>query len=181
MKTTVEILSIRTLLQRKRLSVPFYQIADTLKSLYSMDKSMKDIIKLLKHHWKLGSPNLGFPGKLQLFQSPLQVLGHPVTASFARLQPFFPMSYRKVPIVKGGLIVLDLDKLKLKKGPIKYTHMDFDTNRLVEVSGAMARIIDQPQVKGALWVPINVKINSSKLINQAKECLTDSNSYHLIS
>lgn len=174
--TSKEFLDTMSLLKKHRLVVPVYQIADTLKSLFGLSESIQVLMDQLNHGLQQGFTDLGFPGKIKVFRSPIQVVGHPVTERFIKKQSYFPMSYRKVPIEKGALLILDLENHKLKKGPIQYTHMDFDTNRLLEVKGVMARIIDAPQVKGALWLPVNKEI-SLPLLQKAKSILTQSSSY----
>lgn len=177
--STKDILKTVLLLKKHKLVIPVYQIADTLKSLFELSDSIETICESLKKGIKNGLPDLGFPGKIEIFTSPIQVIGHPVTERFIKRQSYFPMSYRKVPIEKGALLILDMDHGKLKKGPIKYTHMDFNTDHLVEINEAMMRIIDAPQVKGALWLPLQKEI-SYKLIEQAKKNLTNKQNYSII-
>jgi hypothetical protein len=56
--------------------------------------------------------------------------------------------------------------------------MDFNTDHLVKLKGAMMRIIDAPQVKGALWLPLQKDV-SYKLIQQAKTILTNKQNYSI--
>lgn len=177
--TSVDILSTLALLKKHGLVVPIYQIADTLRSLFQLSEPIMDIYKKIEYGLQNGIPDLGFPGKIKIFHSAIQVLGHPATDRFIQKQPYFPMSYRKVPIEKGALLILDLENGRLKQGSIKYTTMDFDTDHVVEVSGAMARIIDAPQVKGALWLPVKKKHIPSSILERAKNILTDERNYAL--
>ena len=177
--STKEIQKTMLLLKKHKLVIPIYQIADTLKSLFELSDSIGTICDFLEKGLENGLPDLGFPGKIKVFHSPIQVIGHPVTDRFIKKQSYFPMSYRNVPIEKGALLILDMEHGKLKKGPMKYTHMDFNTDHLVQVTGAMMRIIDAPQVKGALWLPLQKDV-SYKHIQHAKTILTNEQNYSII-
>jgi hypothetical protein len=132
--------------------IPFYQIADTLASLYPEvcedGLTVATLALRLEKAFKYSDTTLGYPGKIRVFQSNARVLGWLVQdTKFNRRYSTFPMNYRDVPIEKGSLLVIDLtQKLRLKRQPVKYAGKI--------TAPIVARIIDAPAVKGAQWTPL---------------------------
>lgn len=141
------------------LTIPYYQIADTICSLYPSvaDKKggVKNVATILKRGLTSGDVQLGgLSNIVTVVKSNVKVLGQLVTTtdSFIKKQPIFPMGYGAVPVNKGSLIIIDLDaKLRLKDGTVKYV-----INGETYETSVIARIIDAPAVKGAMWTEMSV-------------------------
>lgn len=169
-----DIQDIYATLRKKRLVVPFYQIADALRTLHGIHVTPQ----ALEDRLKAGIPHLGYPGVVAILKSRAVVAGIPVTnRKLIQLQPVFPMGYRPVPIEKGCLLIVDLEGKGLKKGVIKYMGMDLDENKQVQIEGVMARIIDAPQVKGAVWVEREKQWALEKVLKKAEVLLVDKQRY----
>ena len=138
--------------------VPYYQIADTICSLYGDSYGNQ---KALALHIKqcLEARELDqLPDVISVVRSNACTLGRMVTGPTK--QKVFPMGYGQVPIKKGCLIIIDMtDKLELKEATAKYTIDETDHTMPIVI-----RIIDAPAVKGALWTELQVGANRQKRI-----------------
>lgn len=172
-----DIKGIYATLRKKRLVVPFFQIADALKTLHGIQVSPE----ALEDRLKAGVSHLGYPGKVAIMKSRAVVAGMSVSGrKLIQLQPVFPMGYRPVPIEKGCLLIVDLEGKGLKKGKIKYMGMDMDENKQVQLEGVMARIIDAPQVKGAVWMKTDTQWALDKVLKKAETLLVAEEMYKTV-
>ncbi len=175
-----EVVDIHQSIKRAGMAIPYYQIADTLANFYPrvlQDRQM--LATMLQTELNAGNPNMGFPGKIKIFKSKARVLGHLVAAPKLKFQHrVFPMGYRDVPIERGVLLVIDLESaqpLRLKSGAVKY-----NAGNGHKVSApVIARIIDAPAVKGALWTPEAEfdKNKIARLVAKAECILTNPTSF----
>lgn len=125
----------------QRCKIPYRQISDTLFTLFGKKVATKTIKETLERD---GSLKAIHPGII-IVKSNAKVIGHLIDKknAFIKKHPIFP-------IKKGCLIVIDLTKtLRLKEGNdiVKY-HLDGKDY----IANVIARIIDAPAVKGAMWV-----------------------------
>lgn len=158
------------------LVIPYFQIADTLCSLYpDVGDDQKFIARKLKIALQTGDADMaGFGHIITIMKSNAKVLGHMVrtVTGFPTKHNIFPMGYGQIPIKKGCLIIIDLDMdMKLKTGDVKYM-LNGEQYR----APIIARLIDAPAVKGAMWtqmvVPATTKKRIPTLIRKAKKILT---------
>jgi hypothetical protein len=130
------------------LKIPYRQISDTLFTLFGKKVATKTIKETLERDGSLKAIHRG----IIIVKSNAKVIGHLIDnkITFIKKHPIFPMGYGAIPIKKGCLIVIDLTKtLRLKEGNdiVKY-HLDGKDY----TANVIARIIDAPAVKGAMWV-----------------------------
>jgi hypothetical protein len=187
MKTTMKPVTKRELpllqrrLKQNKLVLPFEQIAATIRSLYPNIQCDASTLQDNLYQRKLLDLGVGVPGMVRLVRSRAMVIGRIVKSD--RFSGVFPMSYRDVPIERGCLLLVDLtERGALKKGPIKYK----TSEGKVEIKGAMARIIDAPQVKGALWKRSmsssreRLKKRIPDLVHKARKILVESARYRFV-
>jgi hypothetical protein len=150
-----EIVDILTDVKKAKLVIPYYQIADTVCSLYPEyeKQGVKNVATNLRASMEVGDKTLGgLSGVVSVVRSNAKVLGHFVEDAFIAKQSIFPMGYGEVPIKKDALIIIDLDdKLSLKEANTKYV-----INGEEYFLPIIIRIIDAPAVKGALWTEMHV-------------------------
>ena len=170
LKSKTAILKLHDSLRKKGLVIPYYQIAETLKSLYP-DKFSHITPKLLEAAMVAGKADMGLGNVCRLVQSRAIVLGRIVHGSaFSKHHPMYPLSYRDVPIERGSLLIIDLDdkrKKSLKSGTVKYR-----VDGTVVTKPIIARIIDAPAVKAAVWTDIPYPRATIKtLLHKAQQIL----------
>jgi hypothetical protein len=134
-------------LRSAQLVIPYEQIADTLRSLYSSiaaSYSMESLVRYVKEH-RL-STDFGFPGKVQLFLTTNRGMVYILTKKFLKSFPYphvFPAKHAGIPLEAGALVLIEPGKgLFEYRDPL--TKSIFTFPKLV-------RIIDAPARKAAIW------------------------------
>lgn len=144
-------------IKKYKLVIPYYQIADTIKSLYpNTQKTHSELIKDIKN---------GIPVKhLKIFKSNATAIGRIIKE---KTFDYFPSSYREVPMDIGSLLLIELDPKTKKLKKSKFTYI-LDKQKYEK--DILVRIIDKPAVKAALWRP--VKYDKRAIISTVKEAIS---------